>query len=308
MKVSVIMPAYNARSTLADAIASLEAQRFEDYELIIVDDGSTDGTAEAARELAPEAVVLHQANGGPARARNTAISHARAPLLAFLDADDHWCPGLLPALFTYAERFPSAGLVSGRLDGPHRFDPHADENTPPRDRFCDIFHHGYQMPTSSVMARRSAVIEAGGFDERREIYVEDWDLWLRIAARHPIGHVPQAMVRHVPGLMSSAAHKTYRGQLLTIEKTRPLCAEVCPRHRRDPDDCLERRRHRSHHVYGCSVLRAGDTATARQIFRLALNERPLALRSRLNHAASFLSAGVVGKLFAVRDLVSRIIS
>jgi GT2 family glycosyltransferase len=306
-KVSIIMPAYNTRRFIGAAIASIRAQRFPGWELIIVDDGSTDGTAEEAKALAPEAIVIRQQNGGPGRARNTAIAHARAPLLAFLDSDDEWCPGLLHSLVAYADRFPAAGLVSGRLEGPNRFDAHADETTPPRDRFCDIFHHRYQISSGTVLARRHCIDEAGGFDDRREIYVEDWDLWLRIAARHPIGYVPQAMLRHSPGLMSSRPERTYRGQLLTIEKTQPLCAQVCALHRHDPGDCMQRRRHRSHHVYGCTLLRAGDPERAREIFQLALKERPLALRTQLNHAASYLSPNTVKRLFAVRDLLARLI-
>lgn len=300
--VSIVIPAYNAARFLEAAIASVRAQRFADAELVIVDDGSTDDTAERAAELAPDAVLIRQPNGGPARARNRAIAHARAPLLAFLDADDQWCPGLLDALVRYAHRFPEAALVSGVLDGPSRFDVDADETTPPRHRFCEIFHQQYHVPMSTVLARRSALEEVGGFDERRELYVEDWDLWLRVAARHPIGHVPAARVRYRPGgIMSSVPERTRRGQLLTVEKLLPLCAESCPRHRSDPTTCVRRRVHQTEHAYGCSMLRAGSCEQARQAFARALDERPLELRTRLNHAASFLGPTLLERLIAVRD-------
>ena len=300
--VSIIIPAFNASRFLDAAIASVRRQRFADSEIIIVDDGSTDDTAERAAALAPDAVLLRQPNGGPARARNRGIAHARAPQLAFLDADDQWCPGLLDALVGYARRFPDAALVSGVLDGPSRFDVDADERTPPRHRFCEIFHQRYHVPMSTVLARRSAVEEAGGFDERRELYVEDWDLWLRIAARHPVGHVPAARVRYRPGgLMSSAPERTRRGQLFTVDKLLPLCAESCARHRSDPAACLRLRVHHTEHAYGCSLLRAGDREQARQAFARALDERPLELRTRLNHAASYLGPRILERLIAVRD-------
>lgn len=305
--VSIIMPAYNAARFLDEALASVRAQRFCDYELIIVDDGSTDDTAARAAALAPDAVLVRQPNGGPARARNTAIAHARAPLLAFLDADDQWGPGLLDALVAYLRRFPDAALASGVLQGPPRFFAGADETTPPRHRFCEIFHQEYHVPMSTVLARRHVVEEAGGFDERRELYVEDWELWLRIAARHPVGHVPAAQVRWRPGgIMSSAPARTRRGQLLAIDKSLPLCAAACPQHRRDPTACVRRRRHRSEHVLGCELLRAGDRQAARAAFARALAERPLEWRTRLSHAASFLDGKLLGRLIAARDVLARL--
>ena len=92
--VSVVIPVYNAARFLADAIRSVQAQRHPRIEIIVVDDGSTDGSGEVARSFAGVR-CLRQANGGIAAARNAGVHEARGNLLAFLDADDLWTPGKL---------------------------------------------------------------------------------------------------------------------------------------------------------------------------------------------------------------------
>src|SRR5688572_3090637 len=105
--VSVIMPAYNSGRFLAESVRSVQAQTFGGWELIIVDDGSTDDTAAVARGFAEsDARVRYvaRANGGQAAARNTGLGEARGPLVAFLDSDDLWLPGKLEAQLGVLER------------------------------------------------------------------------------------------------------------------------------------------------------------------------------------------------------------
>ena len=96
-KVSVIIPAYNAAPYLAETLASVFAQSYPDYEIIVVDDGSTDDTLAVLEQFADRITLIRKPNGGPASARNAGLRQARGELLAFLDGDDLWLPDKLAA-------------------------------------------------------------------------------------------------------------------------------------------------------------------------------------------------------------------
>jgi hypothetical protein len=133
------------------------------------------------------------------------------------------------------------------------------------------------------------LLEAGGFDERRELHVEDWDLWLRIAAQYQVGYLPFALAVHRPGgSMSSAVEKTYRGQEMVIDKVAPLCAAACTRHMARGDECIRQRRHRLYSELGYERFWKGRMPKARDAYAQALGIRPADLRARAYYTASFL--------------------
>ena len=111
--VSVILPAYNARATLALAVNSVIEQDYANLELLVVDDGSVDGTAEHPVLQDHRIRVLRQQNAGPAAARNLALSQAKGSLIAFIDADDVWLPGKLSAQVGYLQSHPEVNVVFG---------------------------------------------------------------------------------------------------------------------------------------------------------------------------------------------------
>ena len=111
---SVIIPAYNATATLADTVASVRRQRAGQLEIVIVDDGSTDGTATLVRELGEDIRYIHQSNAGAAAARNTGLAGATGQLIAFLDADDEWPDDSLALRLAALAQHPDWSLVQGR--------------------------------------------------------------------------------------------------------------------------------------------------------------------------------------------------
>jgi glycosyltransferase involved in cell wall biosynthesis len=185
--VSVVIPAYNVGRYIAETLESVFAQRFRDFEVLVVNDGSPD-TPELERALAPyldRITYIVQQNAGPSAARNTAIRRARGTWLAFLDGDDRWLPDCLEDQMARASADPSLAVVFA--DAVIFEDPELAGKTlrtlggAQMDvDFLGLVTERCTITTSCAMIRRDVCIEAGMFDAalRRS---EDFDLWLRIA-------------------------------------------------------------------------------------------------------------------------------
>jgi glycosyltransferase involved in cell wall biosynthesis len=294
-----VIPVYNGGRTIVAALRSVFAQTYRDFEVIVVDDGSTDDTADRVSTWGDAVTYLAQANGGPARARNTALARARGRFVAFLDADDAWFPTKLERQVAYFKEFPNTGLlhtgmlvsaapaaalleaVDGVVTSPHVL---------PTNQFASVFHGDVDVNTLTVMIQREVLGEVEWFDERRELHVEDWDLWLRIAARYPVGYLAAPLAVHRPGgQMSSAIERTFHGQELTIEKTAPLCAHACARHAGDVKSCVDARRFRLYAEWARDRFWRGDFQGARQMFRRAMAIEPADRKARAYYVASFIS-------------------
>jgi GT2 family glycosyltransferase len=296
--VSVVIPAFNAESSIDAALESVFAQSYPHLEVVVVDDGSSDGTAGRLETWRGRVQVIRQANGGPGRARNAGIRATSGTLIAFLDADDTWLPGKLDRQVSYFERYPQTGFLhTAALH--EREPPHSDsgqgspDGDPPRGAFCDLFHTDLDVNTLTVMVPRAVLDRVGLFDERREIHVEDWDLWLRIASRYPVGYLAGATaVRGAGGAMSGALEKTFGGQATVIGKTIPLCDGACPVHAARASACLRRRWRRFHWERGYARLRAGDTRGARASFLSALRCQPLDAAAWRHLGSTFLPVDI----------------
>jgi glycosyltransferase involved in cell wall biosynthesis len=190
--VSVVLPTYDRRDSVRRAIDSVLAQTFRDFELVVVDDGSSDGTRDALTHYGESLTYVSQPNAGVPSARNTGIRRARGRIVAFLDSDDEWLPEHLGVLVEALERHPTCVLAStcGDFDlrpcnsaGTHVVEPL------PRlliDNFV-----GYP----SCVAVRTAVLRAsGGFDERL-LHFEASDLYLRLALHGPFALLRCGTVR-----------------------------------------------------------------------------------------------------------------
>src|SRR5258708_444396 len=187
-QVSVVIPAYNYAHFLTEAIASALAQTRTDFELIVVDDGSTDNTPEVcARCTDPRVRTVRQPNAGLSAARNTGIREARFPYVAFLDADDRWEPEFLSAVFREFHRLGPAFLAVGTACS--RMDASGEPLAPPRQNFLHTseltaasFCLRNRPLSSSVVVRRDVFEECGGFDLSLRSS-EDRDMWIRLTTR-----------------------------------------------------------------------------------------------------------------------------
>ena len=195
MKFSVVIPLYNKRHHVARAVQSVLAQTFQDYELLVIDDGSTDGGEKLVREFTdPRVFLFQQKNMGVSSARNRGIELARGELVAFLDADDEWKPGFLETVTALRKRFPQAGMYACayevkknnqlRLSIVRGVPPSPWEGVMP-SYFRSAALGDPPVTASSVAIPREILLEAGLFPEGKRMG-EDLDLWGRIALLHPV--------------------------------------------------------------------------------------------------------------------------
>jgi glycosyltransferase involved in cell wall biosynthesis len=198
--VSVVIPAYNQAQYLAGAIQSVLTQSNRDFEVIVVDDGSTDDTPQVTSKFDTDIRYIYQENQGLAGSRNTGIREAKGEYIALLDSDDEWSPEFLQTMTSLAAEYPDADvLYSGACfmdaDG---FDLPQDSNfsvVPPEKMYWTLLRANFIIP-SSIVLRRSVAMVNGLFDLsfRR---LQDWEFWLRLAKTgHKFIGVKTCLVRY----------------------------------------------------------------------------------------------------------------
>lgn len=229
VQVSVMMPAYNAEAYIGDAIESVLAQEFADWELIIVNDGSTDQTASVVRRYAdPRIRVINQPNGGEAAARNTALDYMQGQYIAFLDADDLWRPHHLALSVAYLQTHPEIQAMytdgnfcdqDGRAQWPlsdYRRGPFEGWIFPEIVRASDVLG-----PPVCVVLQRS-VIEANAFRFDPEIRVigTDWDFMTRYAEVASFGYLPEKTILYRIHQANMTLHTNPNGRALSWARCR----------------------------------------------------------------------------------------
>ena len=241
-RVSVVVPAYNAAATIEQALESVFRQSFRDFEVIVVDDGSTDSTRRVLAGYGDRIRVLAKANEGkPAAARNLGVRGAAGELVAFLDADDWWREDKLDRQVGVFGGRPEVGLV---YTGDATVD--ADGKTlsvnpcPPGARgwIYDLLTVRNVMVGSSVMARHKAIARAGGFDENLTS-IENWDLWIRISRDWAIEYIDEPLTLY-------RVHEGNRSS--NVELRRENVFRVLAKHH-DPQDRAPTARRRRRDAY-----------------------------------------------------------
>ena len=294
--VSVVIPAYNVAKYIGDAVQSVLDQDYEPKEIIVVDDGSTDGTVDALDAFGDRIHVHRQRNAGSAVARNHGISQAKGKYIAFLDGDDVWLPGKLRAQVAYMEAQPGVGCTWGRWVEWRRragsFPPLTelvDDSALAQTRIRAIpessgwlYHRiltDFLVWTSTVMVRRSVIDEAGPLDPalRRG---QDFDYWIRISRltpMHQLDAVFAAYRLHGQGTTVSCPSRNYAVEIIERAVARWGLT--------GPDGTQVDRRLYHRHLaglwrgYGGKQLRAGVPKGAIASSLRALRHEPMAARS-----------------------------
>ena len=279
-EVSVVIAAHNQAPWLGEAIASVRAQTFADWELVIVDDGSTDDTRDVALRTADDARVryLHQPRAERSAARNRGIAETTGEFVAFLDGDDLWRPEKLARQVAALRAAPDAGLcytVARFVDVDGRPLPLRKPPRPVSGRIFPTLMHGNVLILASVVVRRRALAEVGGFDERLPVYgCEDWDLWLRVARRFVVIAVDEELT-----LYRQHAANTARAQVLAS------ALAVVDRWYADPDTArlagVSRAGVRARHFWtNAAWLALESRSAALALAARGLRESPAALFTR----------------------------
>lgn len=275
-RVSVITTVYNAEPFLEATLGSLLAQTFTEFEAIVVDDGSTDGSAAIVARLAdrdPRIRLIRQRNAGYSRAANRGLEAARGELIGFLDHDDLWRPEKLQRQVERLDRDPRAGLVSclsalvddrGRCTG-WRFGARAEGDVYRDMRFCDLVAGG------SVPLIRADVLErCGGVDPDPQVLGRsDWEFWLRVSRHTRFTTVPEVLVGYArrPENMSGDYQRMVDAGAAVLDKAAAIDPEL-------RGDTLRRARARDGFGVFCLAFADGQTGQAAEILRRSWSISP----------------------------------
>jgi glycosyltransferase involved in cell wall biosynthesis len=292
--VTVIIPTYNRAEDLGRCLESLVAQTFDNFEVLVCDDGSTDASAEVAEAFTDRLDLRYETAenfGGPARPRNRGIEGARAPYVAFLDSDDWWAPTKLDrsvAVLDAGADLVYHDLFMVRSAGQSRFDERIVSTHPRQPMFVSLLCTGMSIPNSSVVVRRDLLIRIDGISEDRDlISVEDYDTWIRLARlTEKFVRVPECMGYYWFGggnISAASPRQIFRIKALYAQYLGELPAE----HRRRAEGFL--------------AYRIGRIAQMHGDFETATDSLMTALRSSIDFAYR-LKAGY----WLTRSAVSKI--
>ena len=200
MNISVIIPTFNRKKTLKRAIQSVLMQSYTPYELIVIDDGSDDGTKEWLKDNFPNVKYIYQMNSGVSSARNKGIKFARGDWIALLDSDDEWLPSKLKDQANEIELNPAAkflhtneiwirnGVRVNQMKKHKKYGGYIFE------KCLDMC----RISPSSVLIKKDIFDEIGMFDETLKV-CEDYDLWLRFASKYPVHFLDQPLIKKYGG-------------------------------------------------------------------------------------------------------------
>ena len=229
-RVSVILPTRNRAHLLPRAIRSVLGQSFPDWELLVVDNGSTDGTEVLVRHFQKQDArisYLAEAKRGLPRARNRGLKEAQGEWVAFLDDDDEWLPERLSRQITFLESHPEIGLLYSQA---HVKNAKGETiglkpSAAPVFTFEELLERN-SIPLPTVMVRRQCLEKVGGFDETLG-FVEDYDLWLRISKQFAIDFLPETLaIYHYHGAnMSLKWFELHQNSIRVFDKLLGICHE-----------------------------------------------------------------------------------
>jgi glycosyltransferase involved in cell wall biosynthesis len=290
--VSVIIPVWNAESTIAEAIDSVLSQTFRDFELIVVDDGSTDRTPDILASYGDRIKTLRRANSGPAAARNAAVAAASGEYLAFIDSDDRWMPEMLARTAAILDADPGCAMAycnlamidskgeslgTSLIRGDCAHAPSMEE----------ILARMWPIMPSGALIRRSAFERCGGFrEEFRHAGYEDAFLWLTLREQGHFRYIDESLAQWRFSLFPERIKSKPRGN--DGQTFKRLVRE---RYKIDPEKLAGARTRASRSILGyvgLTALRRGDRIAARRAFLSALEIDPYRIKNRLRLMKTYL--------------------
>ncbi|NND88735.1 MAG: glycosyltransferase family 2 protein [Flavobacteriaceae bacterium] len=263
--ISIVLPTYNRKDDVTRAIDSVLAQTYSNFELIVIDDGSNDGTEQALRTYKESIVYYYQENQGVAKARNFGCRKASGNWIAFIDSDDCWKPEKLAKQMAFIDKYPSIGLCytdayrhfpDGSIKGkPERVKKHASICQDFKSVIRDPY---FGMPT--VMVKKELLKKIDWFDESLKT-AEDLDMYLKIASYAMVGYVHEKLVDiYIKDQSLGSSMQSYEDNLLVLErlvKDQPIVS-------REIQKVIRQSKHDIYIEYAKSLLWEGQSHTARR--------------------------------------------
>jgi glycosyltransferase involved in cell wall biosynthesis len=300
IRVSAVIPVWNAESTVAEAVESVLAQAFRDFELIVVNDGSSDGTAAVLESFGNHIKVITRANSGPAAARNAGVRASSGEYLAFLDADDRWMPGMLARTVAALDSDPACAMAYGNLA---MLDSDGNSlnasligmelaHAPSRE---EILARMWPIMPSAALIRRSAFKCCGGFrEEFKTASYEDAYLWLMLREQGHFQYIPENLAEWRFSLYPRPIKPSAGGRdRATFERL------VRERYNITPERLVGARARASRSILGYIGLMAlsrGDKAGARRAFARALQADPYRFKNYLRLMKTYLPLSLARSL------------
>jgi len=280
--ISVIVPACNAQDTIVETITSVQSQTFTDFELIVVDDGSSDRTLELLQNIQDLRIkVVSDENGGVSVARNRGISLANSEYLAFIDADDLWTIDKLELQLAALQQHPTAGVAYSWTSFMDRHGKFVHVDNPvyfEGNVHAELLKTNFLLSGSNPLIRREALVSVGEFDPTLT-HAEEWDLYLRLAAKYDFVVVPktQILYRQTVGSASAKIEVMEKDALKVIERA----FQVAPA-RLQPlkNQSLANLYRYLAHLYLTKISDATAAGIARQKLQIAIQSYPQILFDR----------------------------
>lgn len=280
---SVIIPTYNRSKQLSSALDSVLAQTCTDYEILVIDDGSTDDTEQVLRAYQDRLTYLRQSNAGISVARNTGIAQAKGAYIAFLDDDDLWYPRKLEVMAQAIAAHPDGGLFHSRVDYVDGKGNWLWTTNPPQGNDYQNLLQGNYIAMLSAVVKKSCLERAGVFDPDLKMCV-DWDLFLRVAKDFPVVYVPETLAEYRYLLSDSV---TARVQVMLPYQKRVLEKAIAADPTLPPA-VVKRARAALAFRAGKSLAAAGDREGALQEFKTACSIDPLYWKAAVLYALTLL--------------------
>jgi glycosyltransferase involved in cell wall biosynthesis len=300
-RVDVIIPVYNSMVTVADSVESALEQTFTDFDIIAVDDGSTDSSAEVLSRYGSRIEVLTQTNRGLSAARNAGVRQGTAEYVAFLDADDIWEPKMLERTVAALDRSPHCVLAYTDVtivdsSGKPLNTALVSNSTGCAPRLDDLFVRLWPIMPSAVVMRRGIFDAVGGFSEAfRSLGYEDVYMWMRAREQGEFAYLPEPLVRW--------RFSTFPQPLKRARKERDSARVferlIRERWHRSATPLIKARERAPRSILGYIGLRAlaeGDRTTARNAFAQAIRFDPWRVRNYLRYLRTFLP-GAAARVF-----------
>ena len=299
-EVSVIIPTYNRANLISETVNSVLAQTYHNFEVIVVDDGSTDNTLSVLSGYGNQIRVIRQENQGAGAARNTGIREATGEFVAFLDSDDLWYPYKLERQVEHLKNNPSLLWIYSDAQA---FD--TQTNSP-----LFVFSHQSRqyegdiarrlilkdfIPTTTTLIHRSVITKVGMFIEFPK--AQDWDMWLRIAALYPVGRIPEVLARYRihPGMITQSQNPIYKHQFseAVINRAVAFAPKVYAPFQKQAlaASCVRT---------GRSLVGQGNLIEARKMFGKALLLNPFSYKAFMFGMATLAGNKVTRKLSQLR--------